>query len=95
MQTTTTAYDAVGRVTAVTDPNRNTTTYTYDTLDRLTSESIVIDSQTLTRSYQYFAVDNIVRKTDRNGRVTRVRIRSPESLEGRNLVRRPNANPHD
>jgi RHS repeat-associated protein len=70
MQTTTTSYDAVGRVTAVTDPNGNTTTYSYDTLDRLTSESIVIDSLTQTRNYQYFTGDNIVKKTDRNGRVT-------------------------
>jgi RHS repeat-associated protein len=70
-QVTTTTYDAVGRVDSLTDPNGNTTTYVYDDVDRLTSESITIDSVPLTRSFEYDDNGNLIQTTDRNGRVTR------------------------
>jgi RHS repeat-associated protein len=66
---TATSYDDVGNRTSLTDPNGNTTTWGYDDVNRVTSESI--DTGTSgTRSYEYNDADNIVTKTDRDSRVT-------------------------
>ncbi len=67
--TTTYGYDDAGRVETITDPNENTTTYGYDDANRLTSESIFVDEDMLTRVYKYDRNSNLVQKTDRNGRV--------------------------
>jgi len=72
-QTTTFTYDAKGnRITATDAENRPTTTYTYDTLSRLTNikdanYDVVRDNQT---SYQYDDRDQLRFVTDPEGRVT-------------------------
>jgi RHS repeat-associated protein len=69
-QATTFTYDDAGNRTSLTDPDGNTTTWTYDNLNRVTSESVVVDAETLTRSYQYDNDSRLTSETDRDGRVT-------------------------
>ena len=66
---TTTVYDDAGRVQSLTDPLGNTTSWLYDEVDRVTSESIVVDSVPLTRTYEYEGT-HLTRKTDCNDRIT-------------------------
>ncbi len=68
---TTFTYDLAGRLVTLTDPIGNTTTWSYDTVNRVTSESIVVDSATLTRSYAYDDNSNLTSIIDRLGRVTK------------------------
>lgn len=65
------AYDAEGNLLSLTDASGNVTSYAYDKGDRLTTESIIVDGEVLTRSYGYDAVDNLTAMTDRNGRTQR------------------------
>jgi RHS repeat-associated protein len=59
-------YDEAGRRTSLTDPNGNSTSWEYDTLNRVTSETTLYG----TRSYEYDGNNNLLQKTDRNGLVT-------------------------
>jgi RHS repeat-associated protein len=65
---TTTMLDAVGNVTGIQDPSasHNLTTFAYDALDRLISET---DAQSHTATFAYTAVDRLASSTNRNGGV--------------------------
>jgi YD repeat-containing protein len=62
-------YDAVGRMTSLTDPEDNTTTWTFDPLGRVATETIMVSSSDLDRTFRYDAAGNLVHKIDRTGRV--------------------------
>ena len=79
-QVTSYTYDNAGNLETLTDPNGNTTTWDYDDVNRVTSETIVIDPEPLTRNYIYEGSD-LVQKTDRNGRVTRYEYDALHRLE--------------
>ena len=64
---TTYAYDAAGRLLALTDPAGNTTSYAYDNLGRMIEETNELAE---TRYFVYNAAGLLVEKTDRDGRVT-------------------------
>jgi len=64
---TTTAYDPVGNVIAVTDPNGNTTSYIYDGDNRQTSMVDAAGDATLT---SYDPVGNVITTTAPNGNIT-------------------------
>lgn len=53
---TTNAYDALNRLTRMTDPNTGQVNYGYDALDQMTS---VADPRSLTTSYAYDALNNL------------------------------------
>jgi len=58
--------DSNGNRLTLTDPVGNTTTWTYDAMNRmLTNTNELLD----TRSYEYDAASNLAKYTDRNGRV--------------------------
>jgi YD repeat-containing protein len=61
--------DQHGNMLTLADPAGNTTTWTYDAFGRAATESIVVDGVMLTRGFEYDARGNLVRQTDRNGRV--------------------------
>jgi YD repeat-containing protein len=61
-------YDEMGNLLSLTDAANNVTTYSYDELDRLATETITVDSTDLTRTYGYDAASNLTSLTDRNGR---------------------------
>ncbi len=61
-------YDSEGNQIAYTDPTGNATTYEYDALNRLTSESITLDSNPASRGYAYSDEGNLDSIIDRNGR---------------------------
>ena len=63
-------YDAAGNVDSLTDAVDNATTWTLDAAGRVTSESITINQQTLTRQYVYYENGRLRRYTDRNHRTT-------------------------
>jgi RHS repeat-associated protein len=63
-------YDSDGRLTQVVDALHNQTDFRYDEDGLLTEETIVVDGETLTRSYEHDEAGNVVREVDRNGRVT-------------------------
>ena len=63
---TVTAYDAVGNVRSVTDPAGNTTSYLYDGLNRLTTETNALNQS---RLFSYDENGNRTRVTDRNAKV--------------------------
>jgi len=63
-------YDLVGSMTGLTDPNGNTTTWTYDGSNRVYTESIEIDQTPYSRTFKYDAVGNQRETTDRRGWVT-------------------------
>ena len=58
---------AKGNRLTLTDPVNNTTTWVYDGLDRVISET---NSLNQTRYFEYDAAGNVTQFTDRNGRVT-------------------------
>ena len=60
-----TGYDFVGNVLAITDSVGNTTSYTYDALNRQITDT---NSLSKTRSFGYDAVGSLVSSIDRNGR---------------------------
>ncbi|NLZ01912.1 MAG: RHS repeat protein, partial [Pirellulaceae bacterium] len=64
------SYDSAGRLTAVVDALFNETDFSYDDDGRVTEETIVLEGQTLARTYDHDDSGNVVRKVDRNGRVT-------------------------
>ncbi|MGO9272698.1 MAG: RHS repeat-associated core domain-containing protein [Terriglobia bacterium] len=61
---TTTVYDVNSRVTALTDNNGNATSYTYDALNRKTSETLADGTAS---TYAYDTNDNLVKMIDNNG----------------------------
>ena len=70
-------YDSVGNLTKVTDavrngtvPSGNGTTFVYDGLRRLWKEQVTLAGVVKERVYEYDANYNLVKKTDRNGRVS-------------------------
>jgi RHS repeat-associated protein len=65
------AYNNLGNLASVTDPTNNLTSYTYDYLHRLKTESITIDSVPRTKTYWYDAVGQMIKKEDRLGQITR------------------------
>jgi RHS repeat-associated protein len=69
-EATTITYDDAGNRLSLADFDGNTTTWAYDDINRMTSETIAIGSTTFTRSYQYDDDNNLIQKTDRDGRVT-------------------------
>jgi YD repeat-containing protein len=66
--TTKYGYDADGNLATLMDPAGNTTAWTYDNRNRPTFESITVNTQTLTREFQYDEADNLVWEKDRNDR---------------------------
>jgi YD repeat-containing protein len=56
----------VGNLLSLTDPENNETAWQYDSLDRVTSERNMLGYE---RVFQYDAVGNLDRRTDRNGRL--------------------------
>ncbi|MGI6417849.1 MAG: RHS repeat-associated core domain-containing protein [Thermoguttaceae bacterium] len=64
------SYDSAGRLTAVVDALFNETDFSYDDAGLVSAETIVIDGETMTRTYDHDDSGNVVRKVDRNGRVT-------------------------
>jgi YD repeat-containing protein len=64
--TVTSVYDANGRLTSLTDNNKNITQYTCDALNRRTAEVLVDMTSTI---YGYDANDNVIKRTDNNGTV--------------------------
>lgn len=62
-------YDKAGNLLSLTDPTNNTTTYTYDALNRLIKEAIQLNWQEKARLFEYDANGNRTKVTDRNGRV--------------------------
>lgn len=67
MGITVTTYDAHDRPTNITDPNGNTTSYTYDGF----GDVIQVASQASgTGTYRYDLAGNLVQKTDGNGDIT-------------------------
>jgi RHS repeat-associated protein len=65
-------YDDASNLKTVTDSSaaQNTTTYDYDHLNRVKTESIDVGLDTYERNYKYDGNGNLIEKTDRNGRVT-------------------------
>jgi YD repeat-containing protein len=59
-------YDSAARKTSETDANGKTTTYVYDSLDRLTSVTRTLSGQAVTTSFQYDADSNRTQLTDPN-----------------------------
>ncbi|GAA5178696.1 polymorphic toxin-type HINT domain-containing protein [Rugosimonospora acidiphila] len=58
-------YDQAGNLTTATDPQKHDTTYTYDALDQLTSQTEpVTDSSSITTSFGYDAAGERTRYTD-------------------------------
>lgn len=70
---TSVVYDALGRPTSVTWPDRSTTRYAFSTIGALTSST---DASGATRSYRHDAAGNVVSVTDVDGRERRV-VRDP------------------
>jgi RHS repeat-associated protein len=73
------AYDEIGNRTSLTDPNGHVTTYTYDLLDRLTSETdglgtmaFTYDARDLITSRSTAAGDTIRYAYDAAGRLARI-----------------------
>ncbi|MFN7893902.1 MAG: hypothetical protein ACK5OC_26690, partial [Pirellula sp.] len=68
-------YDTNSNLKTVTDPNQNTTTYLYDGLNRVKSETtkrVATGASTatdVTRGYVYDVAGNLTRTKDRNGRI--------------------------
>jgi RHS repeat-associated protein len=62
-------YDVASNLKTLTDSNGNVTTWEYDALNRMKSESIIVDAATLTRLYEYDLNGNLTKTTDRDGRV--------------------------
>ncbi|MFR7519397.1 MAG: hypothetical protein ACLUVD_06055 [Mediterraneibacter faecis] len=60
-------YDALGRITKVTNGSKKDVSYVYDDADNL--QAIVYPDGTKV-SYEYDLNDNLVKLTDRNGKVT-------------------------
>jgi YD repeat-containing protein len=73
-KSTTFTYDAVGNRLSLNDSEDNTTTWTYDTLNRVTKEVNELDNPGIStddRRYEYDAASNLVKKFDRLNRETR------------------------
>ncbi len=65
--TTSYGYDAAGNLTLINDANGESSSFSYDLLDRLTGE---VDPLGNSRSYMYDADGNLISRTDGNGDVT-------------------------
>ena len=52
-------------MTSLTDPEDNTTTWTFDPLGRVATETITVSSSDLDRTFRYDAAGNLLRKIDR------------------------------
>lgn len=68
---TTYTYDLAGNMKSLTDSVGETTTWTHDYRNRIVNESVVVDSLTLTRQYQYWNNDNLKWVKNRDGKWTR------------------------
>ena len=66
-------YDLVGRVLAISDPQGNTTSYAYDHMDRVITEWVQHDGESVATWYQYDAKGNLEEVVDRMGRVRGMR----------------------
>ncbi|MHB1038490.1 MAG: RHS repeat-associated core domain-containing protein, partial [Pirellulales bacterium] len=60
------SYDGVGNRLTLIDPDDNQTTWTYDALNRVKTETNKLN---LARQFDYDAAGNLTKRTDRNGRV--------------------------
>jgi RHS repeat-associated protein len=67
---TTYNYDKSDNLVELIDGAENSTSWIYDGLNRVESETIELDQVELTRSFQYDDNSNLIGKTDRNLRVT-------------------------
>ncbi|UOF15052.1 putative Ig domain-containing protein [Lysobacter capsici] len=65
------AYDAQGRQITVTDPDGRVVQYAYDALDRRISERVDPNGLNLTTGYVYDNNDNLIRRVDAGGAITR------------------------
>ncbi|MFO7905998.1 MAG: hypothetical protein R6U98_25285, partial [Pirellulaceae bacterium] len=63
------SYDVAGRRTGLTDPEENTTQWTYGAHGHMISETITVSSNPLSRTFEYDAAGQLSRRIDRNGRV--------------------------
>jgi YD repeat-containing protein len=63
-------YDNVNRMRSLTDPINNTTSWSYNMLGRVSRERVVIDKTACIRFFYYDSEGNLIRKRDRNGRIT-------------------------
>ncbi len=75
-------YDERENLTSITDPNNNTTTYTYDGINRNTSV-VYADGKIL--SYVYDKNSNVASQTDPNGTVTTNSYDTTNLLLGRSM----------
>jgi RHS repeat-associated protein len=84
------AYDDVGNLLSLTDPEGNETLWVYDKLDRAVLETNELGHS---RYFEYDKAGNLVEKTDRNGRVVeyvhdrRHRLTTERWKDGANTVR--------
>jgi len=76
-------YDALNRLTSLTDPVGNTTSYTYDYRGLVLTET---NEKNATRYYTYDALGRLISKTDRNDRVTTYAYDSVGRLTAENWV---------
>ena len=76
-------YDALDRLTSLTDPVGNTTSYTYDYRGLVLTET---NEKNATRHYTYDALGRLISKTDRNDRVTTYAYDSLGRLTAENWV---------
>ena len=60
-------YDVFGNLTAVTDPNGNTTTYAFDDFARMAKQTSPVSGET---AYTYDLAGNLLTTTDANGATT-------------------------
>lgn len=63
-------YDSLGNRLTSTDPNSNTTTYTYDIFGDVSSRSNVVNGTTLTWTYTYNNLGEVLTATDPLGKTT-------------------------
>ena len=61
-------HDLVSQLTSLSDPINNVTSWTYNALGLVDTESVRVDGNDYTRQYQYDRVGNLTRSIDRNGR---------------------------
>jgi len=76
-------YDALNRLTSLTDPVGNTTSYTYNYMGLVATET---NEKNATRYYTYDALGRLISKTDRNDRVTTYAYDSVGRLTAENWV---------
>ncbi|RJP24975.1 MAG: hypothetical protein C4520_03080 [Candidatus Abyssobacteria bacterium SURF_5] len=64
-------YDAYGNIISLTDPEGNTTTFAYDSLDRLISVTYpAVDQYVRKKEFTYYPDGSLKTRTDQNGQTT-------------------------